>query len=338
MAPDSFKGTFDADEVAHAIAAGLARAGFDADHCPVADGGEGTLTALVRSRGGRILRFPTVDPLGRPIEGAVGLLSGGKTAVLEVASASGLSLLSEADRDPLSASTAGTGRLVVAALDQGARDVVLGAGGSATVDGGRGALSAIVAAGGLRGASLTVLCDVMTTWEDCARIFGPQKGAHIDDIPELERRLMSDGVRLPRDPRGVPMTGAAGGLAGGLWGGLGATLVSGASFVLDAVQFDQRLVRARAVITGEGRLDRQSAMGKLVGEIAGRAAAAQIPAHVIAGSVDLREGDSIRGVSSIQAASTLSQITSAARAVGGQLRESDARQVSSARVAQRGPS
>ena len=152
-------------------------------------------------------------------------------------------------------------------------------GGSATTDGGAGAIEAIEAAGGIGRAKIVILTDVRTTWEDAPKVFGPQKGADEAMIARLEQRLDELAPTLPKDPRGVPMTGAAGGLSGGLWAQYGAALEPGAPFVLDALDFDDRMRAARAVVTGEGKLDEQTLQGKLVGEIgtrtrqAGRAAA-----------------------------------------------------------------
>src|SRR6201995_1981895 len=269
VAPDSFKGTFSAAEVAGAIGAGWESAGRPVDLCPVADGGEGTLDALAAGLDAERRRAGVTDPLGRPIEAEFGLA--GEVALVDTAAASGLSLVTEAERDAFAASTAGTGELIAAAIEAGARTVYLGVGGSATTDGGAGAIKAIERAGSLDGVQLVVLCDVRTPFEDAAKIYGPQKGADPDTVKRLTARLNTMARRLDRDPRGIPMTGAAGGLSGGLWAAFGAELVPGASFILDAVEFDGRMRAARAVVTGEGKLDEQSLAGKLVSEIATRA-------------------------------------------------------------------
>jgi glycerate kinase len=198
-----------------------------------------------------------------------------------MAAASGLGLLAEDERDPWAATTYGTGQLIVAAARAGASEVLVAVGGSATVDGGRGALEAI---GARLDARIVVLCDVQTPWERCAEVFGPQKGADPALVERLAARLDAFAQELPRDPRGAPMTGAAGGLSGGLWAGLGAELAPGAPHVLDALGFDDRLRAADAVIVGEGRIDEQSVMGKIVGEIADRARSAGVPVHAIVGS------------------------------------------------------
>ena len=288
VAPDSFKGTFSAAEVAAAIARGLRSAGAEADLCPAADGGEGTMEVLVEALGGRIVEASAHNPLGREIEALFGVLGDGR-AVVEVASASGLGLVKEEERDAEGASSFGTGELIAAAVARGAQEVLVAAGGSATTDGGLGAVEAIRDAGGLGGAGLMVLCDVRTRFEDAARTFGPQKGAGPDAVGRLEARLDEIAASLPRDPRGVEMAGAAGGLAGGLWAAFGAELRSGAAAVLDAVGFDRRLSSVDAVVSGEGRLDATSLEGKLLGEVASRCRAADRPLHIIAGEIALDE-------------------------------------------------
>lgn len=285
VAPDSFKGTLSAGQVARAIGSGLQAAGREVDLCPVADGGEGTLAALADTLGARERTLQVSDPLGRTVTAALALGEG--TAVIETAAASGLDLISESERDPLAASTAGTGELIAAAVTAGARTIYLGVGGSATTDGGAGAIAAIEDAGGLQESELVVLCDVRTPFEDAARVFAPQKGADPAQVRRLTARLNALGRRWPRDPRGMPMTGAAGGLSGGLWSVLGARLVPGAAFVLDAIGFDARMRAARAVVTGEGRLDAQSLTGKIVSEVATRARQAGVPCHAIVGAHEL---------------------------------------------------
>jgi glycerate 2-kinase len=291
VAPDSFKGTFTAGEVAAAIGRGLERAGREVELCPVADGGEGTLAVLLDALGGELVATTVEDPLGRPIEAAFALLEDERArrlvAIVEMASASGLTLVDERDRDPIAASTSGTGELIAAAVAAGAEMVYLGVGGSATTDGGAGALRAIDRAGGIAAARLVVLCDVRTPFEEAARIYGPQKGASPEQVRRLTRRLRDLARRLPRDPRGVPMTGAAGGLAGGLWAALGAELVPGAAFTLDLLDFDERMRSAHAVVTGEGRLDQQSLAGKAVSEVATRCRQSGVPCHAVVGDREL---------------------------------------------------
>jgi glycerate kinase len=312
VAPDSFKGTYTALEVTAAIVAGLEAAGRPVDACPVADGGEGTLAVLTGELGGELLETEVHDPLGRPIEATFALTDGGTRAIVETASASGLGLVAAAERDPIAASTRGTGELIVAAVEAGARTVLLGVGGSATTDGGAGAIAAIRDVGGLGPARLTVLCDVQTPFEDAARVYSPQKGADRDAVRRLTRRLNDQARRLPRDPRGVAMTGAAGGLSGGLWAAFGAELVPGAAFVLDTLKFDPRMRAARAVVTGEGCLDRQSLAGKAVSEVATRARQAGVPCHAIVGTRRLDPfGARILDLQAILEATTLEQIEAA---------------------------
>ena len=312
VAPDSFKGTFSADEVAEAIGRGLRDGGRAVDLCPVADGGEGTAAALGAALGGQSVRVAVHDPLGRAITAEY--VRHDDAAFIDTAAASGLGLVAEADRDAVAASTAGTGELIVAAVAAGARTVHLGVGGSATTDGGAGAVGVIEDAGGLGRTRLVVLCDVRTTFEDAARVYGPQKGADDQTVERLTRRLVNLARRLPRDPRGQEMTGAAGGLAGGLWAALGAELVGGAARVLDAVDFDTRMGAARCVVTGEGRLDSQSRVGKLVSEIATRARQAGVPCHVVCGTRDLDAmGARVLDLERILEATTVAELEAAGR-------------------------
>jgi glycerate 2-kinase len=287
----------------------------------VADGGEGTVAALVSALGGESVPVDVTDPLGRPVAASFALVDGGRgrrrsagsLAVLEMAAASGLHLVSDEERDPVRASTYGTGQLIVAAAEAGAGTVYLGVGGSATTDGGAGALEAIEAAGGIGGTGIVVLCDVRTPFEDAARVFGPQKGAGPDAVAALTARLQSLARKLPRDPRGIPMTGAAGGLSGGLWAGLGAELVPGAAFVLDAVDFDHRMRQSRAVITGEGKLDEQSLAGKLISEISTRARQTGVPSYAIVGKRELDDfGMRILDLQVVIEAGTMAEIEAAA--------------------------
>ena len=312
VAPDSFKGTFTAAEVGAAIARGLHAAGLAVDLCPVADGGEGTLAVLSSAVGAGLRTVAASDPLGRPVTASFALA--GDVAIIETAAASGLGLVDPRERDAVAASTAGTGELVLAALDAGARTIELGVGGSATTDGGAGAVEVIERAGGLRGARLIVLCDVRTPFEQAAEVFAAQKGASAAEIAMLTQRLNAVASAMPRDPRGLPMTGAAGGLSGGLWAAFGAELVAGASFVLDAVGFDARAAAARAVITGEGRLDRQSLAGKLVSEVVTRARRAGIPCHAVVGTLALDRADARElGLGEVVEASTLEALEQAGR-------------------------
>lgn len=290
VAPDKFKGTLSAAEVAAAIAEGLRDGGRAAEELPVADGGEGTADALVRALGGQWVGADATDPLGRALHGRFAMLErapanarggAGPTAVVEAAEASGLGRVSEAERDAFAASTRGTGELIVAAVDAGAAHVIVAVGGTATTEGGAGAIAALDDAA--VDPQLTVVCDVRTPFERAARVFGPQKGADPATVKRLERRLASFAAKAPRDPRGLALTGAGGGLAGGLYAHRRATLVPGAPFVLDALGFDARMRASTFVVTGEGRLDDQTLEGKAVGEVAVRCRQAGVACHAVVG-------------------------------------------------------
>jgi len=320
VAPDSFKGTFRATEIAAAISRGLERSGWQADLCPVADGGEGTLEVLLTALGGETAGARVHDPLGREIDAGFGLIEEGGTAIVEVAAATGLGLVEERERDAERASSTGTGELIATAAATGPQVILVAAGGSASTDGGAGAIAAIQDAGGLGGARLVVLCDVRTPFERAAEVFAPQKGADRDAVRRLARRLRALALELPRDPRGVPMTGAAGGLAGGLWATFGATLEPGAAFVLDALGFDARMRAARAVVTGEGRIDLQTLEGKAVGEVATRCRQAGVPCHAIVGVRDLDPFEArILDLVTIDEATTLPALEAAGARLGADL-------------------
>jgi glycerate 2-kinase len=304
VAPDKFKGTLTAHQAAVAIARGLANGGIDSvDLLPIADGGEGTMEALVRSLHGRVLATEAHDPLGRPVEAAFGLLHGGRTAIVETAQASGLWRVAPGERDPTGASTRGTGELIRAAIESGVREVVVAAGGSATTDGGRGALEALGARfirgradldalrQTLRRVRLAVACDVRNPLlgpSGAAAVFAPQKGADEATVAKLELRLHA-WAQLARkssgrDPSDEPMAGAAGGLAGGLWAFAGAELKPGATLVLDVAGFDDRARESFAVVTGEGRLDDQTLAGKAVFEISTRCRQGGVPCYAVVGT------------------------------------------------------
>jgi glycerate kinase len=316
IAPDSFKGTFTAVEVAEAIGDGLREGGRPVDICPAADGGEGTMDALVAAMDATLQTVAASDPLGREIEAQFALA--GTTGIVETAAASGLGLVDASERDAIEASTFGTGQLLVAARDAGATTILLGVGGSATTDGGSGAIRAVERAGGLDGVRLVVLCDVRTTFADAARVFAPQKGADAAQVKKLSARLNAQARRMARDPRGEPMTGAAGGLSGGLWATFGAELVSGSAFVLDEIDFDGRMKASRAVVTGEGKLDEQSLVGKVVSEVATRSRQAGIPCSAVVGTRELDAmGARVLDLERVLEASTLGEL----RAAGRQLAE-----------------
>ena len=313
VAPDSFKGTFSAREVAAHIAAGLRDAGREADELPVADGGEGTMDVLVNVLGGELHTITASGPLGRPVEARFAVLPDG-AAVVEMAQASGLALVDEDERDAWAASTRGTGELIVAAAEAGAERVIVTVGGSATTDGGAGALEVLDEAGVQ--IDIEVLTDVRTPFEQAARVFGPQKGADPSLVKRLEERLhrLADGFR--RDPRGEPMTGAAGGLSGGLWAQHNARLVAGAAYVLDAIGFDERMRAAAFVVTGEGQLDEQTLSGKIVAEVATRCRQGGVACHAVVGRNALDPfQERVLDLASVTEATTLQELEEAGRAL-----------------------
>lgn len=299
IAPQSFKGSADAVAVAAAIARGLRRVWPRAEcvELPLADGGEGTVRALVRATDGELRRSRVHDPLLREIDAEWGILGDRTTAVVEMAAANGLPLLRDTERDPRITSTRGTGELILAAATTGAHRIVVGIGGSATNDGGAGMArafgyrffdpdgnelreggAALARLGRIDGQTdprlirprIDVACDVRNPLlgpEGASAVFGPQKGATPDVVLELDAALTryADVVErfVGRPIRDVPGAGAAGGLGAGLLAFLDARLVSGAQLVLDAVRFERRLDGATLVVTGEGRIDGQSAYGKL---------------------------------------------------------------------------
>ena len=312
VAPDSFKGTLSASEVAAAVAAGLREGGAEAVELPVGDGGEGTMDALLAALGGERRRATVSDPLGRPVEAEYALIDGGRRAVVEMARASGLGLVAESERDAFAASTRGTGELIAAAVGEGAAEVIVTVGGSGTTDGGSGALAALDEAG--VDPKLTVVCDVRTPWELAPSVFAPQKGADPATVRRLERRLDRLAKAAPRDPRGVPMTGAAGGLSGGLWAHRGASLVPGAAYVLDAIGFDDHMRGARFVVTGEGKMDRQTLAGKVVFEVATRCRQSGVACHAVVGRNELEPFEArLIDLSTVTEAGTTRRLRTAGR-------------------------
>lgn len=297
VAPDKFKGTLEAAAVTTAIADGLARHGIATDTCRIADGGEGTLETIVETGGGEIVECAAVDALERPLDSRFALLDD-RTALVQSADAIGLTLIDERERDAVVASSRGVGELIAAAAAGGATHVLVAVGGTASTDGGRGAIE-VLRDHGLVGRSgplkkcprLTVLCDVRAAWEQAADVFAAQKGAQLEQREQLARRLDDLALELPSDPRGRLMTGAGGGLSGGLWAAAGGELKSGAGWVLDRLGFTGRMLASRAVITGEGALDRQTLLGKAVGEVATRARQNGVPCHAIVGRMRMSEFD-----------------------------------------------
>ncbi len=321
IAPQSFKGSADAVAVAGAIARGVRAAWPDAERVevPLADGGEGTVRALVSATGGELRRARVHDPLSRQIDAEWGMLGDRVTAVVEMAAASGLPLLRDAERDPRRTTTRGTGELILAAAMTGAHRIVVGIGGSATNDGGAGMARAFgyrfidrsgddLPEGGsalarlwriegqtdprLIRPSIEVACDVRNPLlgpEGASAVYGPQKGATPEVVRELDAALThyADVVErfVGRPVRDVPGAGAAGGLGAGLIAFLDARLVSGARLVLDVVGFTKRVAGAALVVTGEGRIDGQSAYGKLTHAVTLAARSAGVPVVAIAGSL-----------------------------------------------------
>lgn len=249
VAPNSFKGTMSASTVADALAEGVMSAVGVATICPLADGGEGTTAIMHAALGGDWLQRTVTGPLGEPVTASYLVTDGGRTAVIDTASASGLTLV------PLSRRADG---------------------------------------GGLRRSQITILCDVRTPFEDAGIVYARQKGADAAAVIRLTARLHALAATFPRDPRGLPATGAGGGLSGALWAVHGADLVSGIDAVLDAVGFEALLAAADAVITG-GRLDAQTAQGKVISGVTSRCARFSVPIWAVVGQsqVDKAQADAL---------------------------------------------
>jgi glycerate kinase len=262
------------------------RLGWAVDEAPVSDGGEGFCAVL----GGQPRPITVQGPLGEPVPSAWFELDGGSTAAVEMATASGLDLAGGAEgNDPVRATTTGTGQLIAAAVKSGARRVLVGVGGSATTDGGWGALEVLEPYSRLAGVTIEVACDVRTRFVDAAAVFAPQKGASATQVELLTRRLERLAQmyleRFGVDVTAIEGSGAAGGLAGGL-AAIGARLLPGFDLVADRIDLAERLESADLVITGEGLLDEQSWNGKSVGGVVDLAAELSVPVVVIAGDSD----------------------------------------------------
>ncbi len=281
-APDKFKGTLTAAEAAAAIGHACWELGIDCTEIPMADGGDGLLDVL----GGANRTSVVTGPLGDPVAAPWRLAKG--TAVIEMARASGLTIVGGPEgNDAMTATTTGTGELIDHALDAGARRIIVGLGGSATTDGGFGAIRAITAISRLKRVELLVACDVTTTFVDAARVFGPQKGASRAQIDMLTRRLERLTQMFEHEFQADVTTVAGGGAAGGLGGALaalGATLLPGFELVADELDLYDHLEGADLVITGEGCLDDTSSAGKVVGGIASIAAEADVACLAVVGS------------------------------------------------------
>ncbi|CAK7061339.1 MAG: Glycerate 2-kinase [Desulfovibrio sp.] len=323
FAPDSYKGSLSAMEVAKAMQAGALRVFPHAktDLVPIADGGEGTVDALVAATGGSARHSAVRGPLGKTVTAKWGILGDGKTAVIEMAEASGLPLLKRDELDAMSASTYGTGELVKAALDEGVTTIILGIGGSATNDGGAGFAQALGAKfyaicgnelppGGatlkhlatidlsaldprLAATNIRVACDVDNPLygpRGASAVFGPQKGASPDQVAELDAALAAFAVKAVEATgkshvADTPGAGAAGGLGAGLMYFAGAELLPGVSLVLEAVNFDERVQNASFVFTGEGRTDFQTAYGKAPVGVALAAKKYGVPVFCLSGGL-----------------------------------------------------
>jgi glycerate kinase len=332
VAPDSFKGSLSATLAARALARGVRKAapGVKVVEAPIADGGEGTVEAMVAATGGRFVEARVEDPLGRPVKARYGILPGGRTAVIEMAAASGLTLIAREERNPMLTTTFGTGQLILDAAARGAREIIVGIGGSATVDGGTGMARALgvrfldaegreLSGGGailekirridtsglprrMKNVAFTVASDVTNPLagpRGAAAVYGPQKGATEEMVAALDAGLRNLAACMRRDlsvdvenaggagtvGAGTIGAGAAGGLGAALMAFLGARMRSGVEIVIEAVDLAGKLRGAGLVITGEGRVDAQSAYGKAVSGVAGVAAKAKVPCVLVAGSI-----------------------------------------------------
>lgn len=322
IAPDSYKGSLTAAEVAEAMAAGVRRVWPDAEVAlvPMADGGEGTVQALVDATGGRLITATVRGPLGDPVEATFGMMGDGETAVIEMAQASGLPLVPRDRRNPLVTTTYGTGELILRALDEGARRLIIGIGGSATNDGGAGMAQALGArlldsdgrdlepGGGalerlaridvtgldprLRAVEVTVACDVdnpLTGPRGASAVFGPQKGATPEMVARLDAALhrWAEVIRrdLGRDVEAVPGAGAAGGLGAGLMAFLDAELRRGVEIVVEATGLERHLPGADLCLTGEGNTDFQTVRGKTPMGVAAAARRHGVPVICLSGGL-----------------------------------------------------
>lgn len=331
IAPNAFKGSLTAKQAAECIRCGIKRSGLDAEYIllPIADGGDGTLEAFL-SRGGETLLTRVLDPLQREIIAEYGILLDCKTAIVEMAQASGFALLTPEERNPMQTTSYGTGQMLGAVLAKGCRKIILGVGGSATVDGGIGALQAlgmkvldslgkelpILAGGRLQEIASIDISQVVRRWQStqliiatdvdnpvlgdhgAAAVFGPQKGATPSQVEELEIGLKHFFSLLEKETGDrfieIPGSGAAGALAGGLVAVLGGRIVSGVTLLLDLYDFDKQLESADLVITGEGYLDEQTLSGKGPLGVTTLARQANVPVIALVGGSDLNQSRGIR--------------------------------------------
>jgi len=324
LAPDSFKESLSAREAAEAMKAGVLRAAPNAQTVllPLADGGEGTVDALVAATGGRVVEREVADPLGRPVKARFGLLGDAETAVVEMAAASGLALVEPEKRDIMRSSTYGTGELIRACLDEGARKIIVGIGGSATTDAGCGMARALgaklldadgneLAGNGedlarlahidmsaidarLKETDVLVACDVTNPLygpQGAAHTYGPQKGATGEQVKLLDAGLANFAGIVAKDLKidtaQLPGAGAAGGLGAGLVAFTGAKLASGVDLVLDAAGFDEKIKDADLIITGEGKIDATTPNGKTIAGVVRAAKGKGAKIVALAGTIDL---------------------------------------------------
>jgi glycerate kinase len=318
VAANAFKGSLSGTQATDAIARGFEESRLECTvyRMPLADGGDGTLQAMLTQPGAQRRTLTVQGPLGDSIEADYGILADGETAVVEMALASGLALLGQR-RDPLRASTYGTGQLMRDAIENGARRIIVGVGGSATNDGGAGCLLALgvtltdtdghaITPGGafldqlvhveksplLDGIEIRVLCDVTNPPlgdKGASAIFGPQKGASPQMVAQLDDNLRHFFTVIAQktgvDVRELPGGGAAGALSGGLAALAGATLVPGAQTLIEFLGYDERIAACDLIVTGEGALDTQTGQGKAPAVIASRAASFGVPTIAIAGAI-----------------------------------------------------
>jgi len=292
LCPASLKGVLTAADAAGALGSGFRRVGWEAEELPVADGGEGTADALFRALGGEWRATdPVSDPLGRPVTVSYLVLPDG-TAVVESAAALGLTLLAEDERDPLRASSAGLGELLASVVASRPLRVLVGVGGTATVDGGAGLRFALPA--WPDDLPLRVACDVRNTLLDAAHVFAPQKGATPEMVEELERRLAADEALASYC--NIPGGGAGGGL-GAAFASLGGELVEGAELVLDAIGFDECARTADLVVTGEGAVDETTFTGKAPGAVVRRCERLGVRCVLFGGRVEVSDTLGVRRLS-----------------------------------------
>jgi glycerate kinase len=365
VAPDSFKECLTATQVSLAISEGIKRIVPEADIIciPVADGGEGTVEALVTATGGKIIQTPSVDALNRPIQSFYGILGDGKTAVIEMAAASGIELIAPEERNPLITTTFGTGLLLKAALDAGFTQIIIGIGGSATNDGGTGMAQALgfglfdedgqplYLGGGslcalhsidwsnvhpkLQEAKITVACDVRNPLigpSGATHVYGPQKGATPQMLETLEKNMVHFSRILHQEMKinvsEIPGAGAAGGLGAGLMAFCKAEMISGFELVSELTNLEKHISHASLVFTAEGKIDAQTAFGKTISGVGQLGKRYKVPVIALAGMVtdDLTELYK-QGVTSVFAIGNQPMILEESKARAAELLANTAEQI-----------